>query len=164
MAKTTSKVATAARLVVKRERVVGVKLPTKSLVLSPNDAAQAALDLIGDNAYEVFLILYLDVRNVIIGYEELTEGSISGVSVNSSSVVRNALLAGAPAVVTVHNHPSGALDPSLEDRQLWARLKSELTALGITLLDNLIVGGSGFFSESEGSPQALIRKRKGGVP
>jgi DNA repair protein RadC len=158
-----SKTATAARLVVKREKVAGVKFPT---VTTPDGAARAALELIGDNAYEVFLVLYLNVRNEIIGYEELTEDSVAGVSVNSSSIVRNALLSGAPAILTVHNHPSGNLEPSAEDHALWARLKLELKTMGLALVDNLVVGGNGYYSEAEGQTRALHPgpQRKRGSP
>lgn len=150
----TSKVAAASRLVVKREKVAGVKMPTTSVLSEPADAARAAREIIGNNAYEVFLVLYVDVRNTIIGYEELTENSMTGVSVATSGVVRNALLAAVPAVITVHNHPSGNLDPSDDDRELWARLRKELTAQGVQLLDNLIVSsGAGYYSQSEGRQQ-----------
>jgi DNA repair protein RadC len=50
------------------------------------------------------------------------------------------------AVVVAHNHPSGRLDPSPEDRDITARLKIAADTLGIALLDHLIFSAEGYFS------------------
>ncbi|MBT8452971.1 MAG: JAB domain-containing protein [Deltaproteobacteria bacterium] len=138
------------RLVIKRERA-GAKLPALNITQSA-DAAGAALELIGDRAYEVFLVMYLNVRNCVIGYEELTQADMSGVAVTPSSLVRNALLAGARAVITAHQHPSGELSPSPDDEELWSKIERQMKAMDIVLLDNLIVTTAGYLSAAERTP------------
>lgn len=123
--------------------------PVLGPVQSPRDAAEGARRLIGDRAYEVFLAMYLDTRNRVIGYDEFTEGSLSAVSVATNSVVRNALLVGALGIITAHQHPSGHLEPSPDDLTLWERLRRQCELMQIQLLDNLIVTQDGYYSEME---------------
>jgi len=52
----------------------------------------------------------------------------------------------AAAVVCCHNHPSGVLDPSPEDREVTLRLKQAGELLGIPLLDHVIFGREGYYS------------------
>ena len=135
------------KMTVKWERT-GAKLPPLK-VRDPRSAAYAAAKLIGDNAYEVFLVMYLNSDNCVIGYEELTEDSLAGVSVNTASLVRNALLAGAFGIITAHQHPSGSLTPSRDDQVLWKRLRQQAELMQIPVLDNLIVTEDGYYTEQE---------------
>ena len=56
----------------------------------------------------------------------------------------------AAAVILVHNHPSGRLDPTPEDLAVTRRLVEAGRILGIEVLDHVIVGGTGYFSFREG--------------
>lgn len=137
---------TTGRLVVTREKAP--RLP-KTVIYTPEHAVDVAFKLISNRAYEVFLVMYLDAKNQLLGYEELTEDSISGVSVNVPSLLRNALLAGALGLVTAHNHPSSVVDPSAEDRSLWSEIREMGALMKIAVLDNLVIGDLHYFSESE---------------
>ena len=46
----------------------------------------------------------------------------------------------------VHNHPSGETEPSVDDLTLTARLTRAGEALGIKVMDHVIIGASGFTS------------------
>jgi DNA repair protein RadC len=50
------------------------------------------------------------------------------------------------AIIVAHNHPSGRLDPSPEDREITCRLKEAADTLGIALLDHVIFSSEGFYS------------------
>jgi DNA repair protein RadC len=50
-----------------------------------------------------------------------------------------------------HNHPSGRLDPSPEDRDITNRLRQAAEILGIALLDHVIFARSGYYSFVEHS-------------
>lgn len=52
----------------------------------------------------------------------------------------------AAAIIICHNHPSGLLEPSEEDRSITRRIHEAGTLLGIPLLDHLIISPKGFFS------------------
>ena len=121
-----------------------------AIVTSPEELVQHTLaEYMGDRATEVFVVLYLSVRNEVVGYTEYGSGGVAGVEVNTSGVMRDALLAGAVGIVTIHNHPSGNATPSDDDRALWRRLRDAGALIGIPVVDNLIVGESQYFSESK---------------
>jgi DNA repair protein RadC len=48
--------------------------------------------------------------------------------------------------VAFHNHPSGDPSPSAEDRHLTRRLREAGRALGVPLVDHLILGRDRFHS------------------
>jgi DNA repair protein RadC len=54
-------------------------------------------------------------------------------------------------VIAAHNHPSGDLSPSSEDRYITDRLKQAGDILGIDLIDHIIVSREGFKSMKEGN-------------
>jgi DNA repair protein RadC len=64
-------------------------------------------------------------------------------------VFRRLLDAQAYAFICVHNHPTGDLTPSREDKDLTDRLTEAGKMIGIQLLDHLIVSSEGFFAFSE---------------
>ena len=66
------------------------------------------------------------------------------------SVVRGVILAGQPALITAHNHPSGRAEPSAEDQRVWAEISGRCACVGVEHLDDLIVTVEGYWSRSEG--------------
>jgi DNA repair protein RadC len=77
-------------------------------------------------------------------------------------VLKAALLANAAAIVTGHNHPSGDPEPSPDDLALFARLRHACDLVGVSLLDNLVVGQFAYWSEQAG--QALPFTPSGETP
>jgi DNA repair protein RadC len=120
------------------------------MVSDPRTAADAVRKLVGDNAYESLVTLYLNVAHRVIGYDVATMHDQTGVAVQGQGIVRTALLSGAVGLITAHQHPSGALRPSDADREMWSSLRNMAKAVGVTVLDNLIITQDGFFSEAEG--------------
>lgn len=118
-------------------------------ITKPSDAVGAIRTLIGDNAYESLITLYLNVGNTIIGYDVATMHDVAAVSVSPHGVFRTALVAGAVGFITAHQHPSGNTSPSSADRTLWRRLREIGKMLEIAVLDNLIVTVDGYYSEME---------------
>jgi len=60
--------------------------------------------------------------------------------------VYDAIKAGATALITVHNHPSGDPIPSKEDREMAKRLNEAGRIIGIEVLDHLVIGDGRFES------------------
>lgn len=46
----------------------------------------------------------------------------------------------------IHNHPSGAVQPSAEDRRLTRTLRDALALVDVRLLDHVVVGKADTFS------------------
>jgi DNA repair protein RadC len=95
--------------------------------------------LIGDSAVEIVIALLLDQRHRLIGLIEIGRGQSDRCAVSVATIARAALLANATAIILCHNHPSGQVDPSNEDRELTDRVKNGLRLIGIELLDHVIV-------------------------
>ena len=57
----------------------------------------------------------------------------------------------ATAILVAHNHPSGNLEPSVEDKDVTRRLKQAGDILGIKVLDHLIFSEEGYLSMLEGN-------------
>jgi DNA repair protein RadC len=97
---------------------------------------------------EHFVALFLDQKHKLIGLHLVAIGSLTAAVVHPREVLKCAILANAAALVVGHNHPSGAAEPSREDRALTIRLVAAGKLLGIEVLDHIIVGDgtSNYFS------------------
>jgi DNA repair protein RadC len=113
------------------------------------DSAAVAPRLIGTYAYrpqETVGGIYLDSRNRIISEREVYVGTLSSATVSPRDVFRHAFNDHAAAVIVFHNHPSGDPSPSTQDLTFTATLANLGAALGVEVLDHLIVASSGFVS------------------
>ena len=110
------------------------------------DAFQAIASLLTDLHHEEFWVLYLNKANEIFGRERLSSGGMAGTVVDVKLLFKYALDARAAAIIAIHNHPSGNLQPSQADIDLTKRLKKAGELLDMPLLDHLIVSERGYFS------------------
>lgn len=91
---------------------------------------------------EQMRVLLLDTRHCVRGQRVIYQGTVNSiVDVRIGEVLRPAVAEGWPAIVVVHNHPSGDPQPSRDDVALTRRMKEGADLLGIKLLDHVIVGG-----------------------
>ena len=66
--------------------------------------------------------------------------------VHPREVFREAIRHNAKGIILMHNHPSGTLEASEEDKNLTNRLKESGKIIGITIYDHIIITEQGFFS------------------
>lgn len=104
---------------------------------------------LSDLPHEEFWILFLNRANQITKEENLSKGGVAGTVVDLRIVCRMAVENSASAIVMAHNHPSGQIVPSEQDKGITKRLKEALKLFEITLLDHLIVGDQKYFSFSD---------------
>jgi len=88
---------------------------------------------------ESFVVLYTNRANRIIGVYELSKGGITGTVADPRLVLSVALKTAATGVILAHNHPSGNLQPSIQDKDITKKIQEACKMLDITLLDHLIV-------------------------
>lgn len=99
---------------------------------------------------EEFITVHLDRANHPICWDQVSVGTLTEALVHPREVFKTALLSNATAMILLHNHPSGNLTPSAEDRMLTKKLQEAGALLDIKILDHLIIcGDSGFFSFNE---------------
>jgi DNA repair protein RadC len=90
---------------------------------------------------ESFYTIALDIQNRVLGIEEVSRGTASGVDVHPRDVFQGAIVANAVAVVVAHNHSSsGDPEPSADDFALTRRLNKVGKLVGIPVLDHVVVG------------------------
>ena len=99
--------------------------------------------------HEVFVAMFLDTHNRVIGTEELFRGSLTQTSVYPREVVKRALAHNAAGVILAHNHPAGLVEPSRSDELLTQTLKQALAMVDVRVLDHVIVGGNSALSFAE---------------
>ena len=91
-------------------------------------------------AEEVFIMVTVDTKNRVTGIFEVARGHLSACLVHPREVFKRALLMNASSIFVAHNHPSGDVTPSGDDKAITKRLKDAGEILGVSLLDSLIIG------------------------
>ena len=97
-----------------------------------------------DRKQEVFVCASLNGANEIIAIRVVSIGLINKTLVHPREVFADPISDRAAAVIVCHNHPSGNLEPSDEDREITKRLKDASNVLGIPLLDHIIFSETGY--------------------
>jgi len=130
------------------ERYAKEKIPTKTLLDSPESVVAYLRKKIGREKKEHFVLLCLDTRNKLID-DDVSIGTINASVVHPREVFKKAIQANSAQVIVAHNHPSGDPEPSPEDIALTRRLGEAAKILGITLLDHVIVTTNKYSSLKE---------------
>lgn len=95
---------------------------------------------------EIFRGLYLDGKHRLVLDRTISEGTLTASLVHPREAFLPAIQVSAAAVIFLHNHPSGDVTPSREDRELTSRLAACGRLLGIPMLDHLVIGTDTYFS------------------
>lgn len=96
--------------------------------------------------FESFKVLFLNRANSVLGLTTISKGGISGTVADPKMIFQASLLANASAIILLHNHPSGNLQPSEADRLLTRKINQAGTFLEIPVLDHIIITEEGYFS------------------
>ena len=99
-----------------------------------------------DLPHEEFWIGLLNGANKVIEIKRLTQGGSRQTVVDIPMLLKMALEKSAQALVVAHNHPSGQNRPSHEDEQITRKIKAGCEAIGITLLDHIIIAKGQYYS------------------
>jgi DNA repair protein RadC len=113
---------------------------------SPPEAAAIARNVIGSELSEVVITLMLDARHRVMGYTEVSRGTVNASRLTPRDVFLPAIAANAAAVVVAHGHPSGVCTPSSSDHRVTRALREAGNLLGLHLLDHLIVTDAAHYS------------------
>lgn len=116
---------------------------------NPSHTKDYLISRLRDQTREIFVCLFLDIRNRVIAYEELFQGTIHSASVYPREVVKRALYHNAAALIVAHNHPSGVAEPSKADQWITQQLVAALRLIEIRLLDHFVIGENEVISFAE---------------
>lgn len=115
----------------------------------PQDIYGYARPLLAHLTREVFHVLLLDTRHRLMADRRVAEGGLAACAISPRDVFEPAIREAAPAVVFLHNHPSGDPTPSTDDILLTRHLAEAAKILGISLLDHIVVSDGGYVSLAE---------------
>lgn len=118
----------------------------------PEEAAEMIRPLLRAADREMLVVLALNSQMEPQALEIVAVGGLNHCYVDARDIYKMAVLNNASYIICFHNHPSGACEPSEEDRLITERLKNAGEILGITLIDHLIIGGDRFYSFREKEP------------
>lgn len=116
-------------------------------VSSSQESYQYLKGILADKDHEEFWILCLNQGNKLLCSHMISKGGITGTVVDGRQVFRYAInTPRCVSIILAHNHPSGQLLPSQTDIKLTNKLVAAGRSLDITVLDHLIISGSGYYS------------------
>lgn len=96
--------------------------------------------------HETFMVIGLNKANNTVGWGIVSQGGLSSVLVDIRILMKMALDMCCNSIILCHNHPSGTLLPSAEDRTLTRRVASACELVDLRLLDHVIVTREDYYS------------------
>lgn len=121
----------------------------RTQVSSPEEVAIFFRKYFRERCQEEFWIVLLSTANTVLALSRLSVGGLAASIVEPRAVFRTAILANAASVICVHNHPSGAVEPSREDIAMTRQLVDAGRLMGIGVHDHVIVTDEGYTSLAE---------------
>ena len=127
-------------------RAVSLAREDKPLINHPRDiynllgAEMSGLD------QEHIKVVLLNTRNEVMSVHDVYKGNVHTAIIRVAEVIRPAIRENAPAMVAVHNHPTGDPEPSAQDVSMTVDVRQAGELLDIELVDHVIIGKGGRFS------------------
>lgn len=111
---------------------------------------QALLDYLhADMAHlsvERVRVLHLNGRNMLLCDDHMGDGSVDEAAIYAREVVKRAVALGSTSIILVHNHPSGAPEPSRQDVLMTRQIVEATRPIGVSVHDHVIIGAQGHCS------------------
>lgn len=107
---------------------------------TPDDLFNYIAPSIIDLQHEEFWVVFLNNKHKILGKQKVSSGGWTSTPVDLKLIFKPALELNASAIAVAHNHPSGSVMPSKEDKVLTNKISTSCKAIGINLMDHIIVG------------------------
>lgn len=113
------------------------------------NTAQKAVEAIKRNfaglPHEEFWVMLLSQSGKVIRNVCVSRGGVSMTAVDIKIVLKSAIENLASAMILFHNHPSGNLNPSIQDDNLTKRICDGAKAIDIRVNDHIIINDGGDF-------------------
>ena len=96
--------------------------------------------------FESAFILLLNRANKTIGYAKISQGGVAGTVIDVKLICKYVVDSLASSVILCHNHPSGNLTASNEDKNISNKLNDALKLLDCILMDSIILTKENYLS------------------
>lgn len=101
---------------------------------------------IGWREQEELWVVSLDPRSGMRSTRRVAQGGQQAIAVTAREVLSAVLQDGGAAMILVHNHPSGDPTPSADDVEMTHRVARAGNAIGLPLIDHVVVSSSGRYA------------------
>jgi len=127
------------------------KVKISELELNQNkiSSSQKALELFKKNldfSQENFILIGVDTKNNIVFTKNLFKGGLNWCGIDTKLIFKEILINNCSGFIIGHNHPSGDLTPSQEDKEISNKIKEISKILELRYLDNLIFDNEKYIS------------------
>lgn len=126
--------------VVRIKLIDDVPLFGNEVIQSVDDAISLMQKELRNCDRETFCALHLNSKGKPLNMSVISIGELSSAPVHPREAFKASILSNASAVIFMHNHPSGEVIPSEEDKKATKRLEMAGQILGIPVVDHIIVG------------------------
>jgi len=127
-------------------RRIDQEVSPKSKIRTSRGAFEDVKSHFFDLSHEEFWVICLNRSNMVSSKFMLSKGGVSGTIADVKLIFKNALEQTASSIIVCHNHPSGNLEPSVQDRAITEKIKAAGKIMDIGLLDHLIISDNNYYS------------------
>ena len=122
-----------------------VLVPRSYRIAQPSDAVPL-LQHYADRPQEHFISISLNGAHEVLAIRVVSIGLVNRTLVHPREVFSDPIKDRATAIVCAHNHPSGNVMPSRDDRGVTKSLREAGDILGVRLLDHIIFSAQSYYS------------------
>ena len=109
-----------------------------NVIRTPEDVALLNADML-PLLQEQLRVVLLNIKQVVLDVVTVYQGTVNAASTRVAEILRPAILANAPAIILVHNHPSGDTVPSSADLAVTRKVVAGAKLLDIAVQDHVVV-------------------------
>jgi len=118
----------------------------KQKVSSAKDIVDILMPQMRDLKTESFKVVYLDSNNRVIDILDAATGTVDHAMPIVREIIHSALQKFAASIICVHNHPSGNITPSAQDKKFTKELIDAGKLMEIKVVDHIIIGDGNYYS------------------
>lgn len=131
-------------------RLAAAEAQNVDSIATSDDIVRIFRPIVEGLSHEECWVLFLTNSNRIIERQRVSQGGVQATIVDNRLIVKRALELLSTQIVLVHNHPSGAAEPSDADIALTRKVREAAALFDIRLLDHIIIAGTGSYSFRSG--------------
>lgn len=115
-------------------------------VSSSSDIVELIQPKIAHLKHEEFWAVFLNQAAKILKVSQISKGGLTATTVDVRMIMQEALMHEATGIILCHNHPSGSVRPSPQDKSLTEQIVNAAKLLNIRVMDHIVVSGNRYCS------------------
>lgn len=128
------------------EELKRLYVPESDFVTHPYEVSIHFRGMLKNENQEHFMVLFLDENKKVIDKKVVFIGTLNRSLVHPREVFHDAVINDVKKIIIGHNHPSGNIQPSVEDIEMTKKLQKAGEILGVEVVDHVIITATGHYS------------------